>query len=306
MERPANTGDLARIVHDAHDSRTALRIVAQGTWLTAGGQVPPTAARLELGALTGITSYVPGDLTLTARAATTLEELNTAAAENGQWCPLLPWGDDSASVGAVFATGTSGPFARTLGRPRDVALGMEFVDGTGATVRAGGKVVKNVAGFDLTRLLVGSWGTLGVITEVTVRLRARPLVDETFACCCDPSDHRLREQLTALERGPLAPLAIAPVTLSPDAAMGMPGDTNTLVRLGGNRSFVAAARRALREIVALEPCDPMLWLAARRSGADDSALDFSTALSDPISRRIRQQFDPRGILNPGVLGGLTS
>ena len=153
---------------------TALRIVAQGTWLSAGGQVLPTAARLELGALTGITSYVPGDLTLTARAATTLEELNTAAAENGQWCPLLPWGDDSASVGAVFATGTSGPFARTLGRPRDVALGMEFVDGTGATVRAGGKVVKNVAGYDLAKLFIGARGSLGVIVEATFKLRPWP------------------------------------------------------------------------------------------------------------------------------------
>ena len=304
--RPTDTASLAAAVRTAHDARTPLRIVGRGSWLTAGGPVAPATERLELGAFNGITAYVPGDLTLTARANTTLAEVDAITAGHGQWCPLFPWGDDEAALGAVMATATVGPFARALGRPRDVALGLEFVDGTGAHVRAGGRVVKNVAGFDLTRLLVGSWGTLGVITEVTVRLRARPALDETYAIRVDPADSALREALAAFERGTMAPLAVASFPAAASVAAGLPRDTNTLVRIGGNASFVAAARRALAEIALMTPCDVALWQRVRRFAADDAPLDFSRALADPLSRRIREKFDPRGILNPGVLGGIRS
>ena len=95
-------------------------------------------------------------------AGTTLAELDAATARHNQWCPLLPWGDDSATVGATFATATSGPCAAALGRPRDIAVGVQFVDGTGMIVRGGGRVVKNVAGYDVSRAVAGWAGGLGV------------------------------------------------------------------------------------------------------------------------------------------------
>ena len=96
----------------------------------------------------------------------------------GQWLALDPFGARTGTLGATIATGSSGPLAHAFGTPRDNVLGLEVVTGTGDIVRAGGRVVKNVAGFDLTRLFTGAWGTLAVITEATVRLRARPERDE--------------------------------------------------------------------------------------------------------------------------------
>jgi glycolate oxidase FAD binding subunit len=165
---------------------------------------------------------------------------------------------------------------------------MEFVDGTGAVVRAGGRVVKNVAGFDLTRLLVGSWGTLGVITEVSVRLRARPAVDETWSVAVgtDGAQARLEE----FRRGPLAPLAIEQF------------EGRTLVRLGGNAAFVAASREIVKTLGSAEPCDGEIWTRLRRRDPTPRGPLDSSAIADPLSQRVKKQFDPGHILNPGIMG----
>ena len=183
---------------DAAQRGAPLRIVGRGTWLDAGRPVRATET-LSTRELSGITEYVPGDLTLTARAGTTLGEIREATAAHGQWLALDPSGSDDGTIGATIATASAGPLVTFFGAPRDLVLGVEFVTGAGVVARGGGRVVKNVAGFDLTRLLTGSWGTLGVITEVTVRLHARPEADESvadrdrrddrrvgaFGSCCD-------------------------------------------------------------------------------------------------------------------------
>jgi glycolate oxidase FAD binding subunit len=285
--RPATAAELAGVVRDAHDRRTKLRIVGRGTWPVRSPAVAHDATALDLAALTGIIEYVPGDLTLTARTGTTIAEIDAATGAHGQWCPLMPWGGDDGTVGATFATATRGPCSTALGAPRDLGIGIEFVDGTGALVRAGGRVVKNVAGFDLTRLMVGSWGTLGAITEVSVRLRARPAVDETWRVALDGTAH---ERLDALRRGPLTPLAI-------EAFEG-----RTLVRLGGNAAFVAASRAAVKALGNAEQCDPAIWTRFRASDPWPGAPLDANALADALSQRVKKQFDPRHILNPGIMG----
>ena len=285
--RPASAADAAGIVRDAHDRHARLRIVGRGTWPARNAAVAPDATALDLAALTGITEYVPGDLTLTARAGTTIAEIDAATGAHGQWCPLMPWGTDDGTLGATFATATHGPCSASLGAPRDLAIGIEFVDGTGALVRAGGRVVKNVAGFDLTRLMVGSWGTLGVITEVSVRLRARPAVDETWTVVCVGA---ARDGLDALCRGPLAPLAIEEF------------EGRTLVRIGGNAAFVAASRAAVRALGMAELCEPTIWTRLRTSDPRPRAPLGASVLADPLSQRVKKQFDPRHILNPGIMG----
>src|SRR5688500_1008999 len=172
-------GDVVDAVRDAYATAEPLRIGGRGTWLRAGHPVQATRI-LDVSGLSGITEYVPGDLTLTARAGTTLAEIADATAAHGQWLPLDPFGDRHGTLGATLATASAGPLGGSLGLPRDLTVGVSFVTGTGNIVRGGGRVVKNVAGFDLVRLTIGAWGTLGVITEATVRLRARPEVDETF------------------------------------------------------------------------------------------------------------------------------
>ncbi len=286
--RPATTADLGGILRDAHDRHARVRIAGRGTWPARSAAIAPDAAVLDVSALDGILEYVPGDLTLTARAGTTIAELDAATAAHGQWCPLLPWGGDDGSLGATFSTATYGPCSAALGSPRDHAIGLEFVDGTGAIVRAGGRVVKNVAGFDLTRLLVGSWGTLGVITEVSVRLRARPVVDETWSVAIDGEASRAR--LEAFRRGPLAPLSIEEL------------DGRALIRLGGNSALVAAARAIVKTLGDAEPRDAAVWTAFRASDPKPRGPLGGNTLSDALSQRVKKQFDPRHILNPGIMG----
>jgi glycolate oxidase FAD binding subunit len=293
--RPADAAELQAMIRDRQRGGAPLRLVGRGTWGSAMPTADENAEVVDLSLLSGIVEYVPGDLTLTARAGTTIAEIVAATMQHRQWCPLLPWGGNHGSLGATFATATHGPCSLALGLPRDMAIGMQFVDGTGALARGGGRVVKNVAGFDLTRLLVGSWGTLGAITEISVRLRARPAVDETWAVTLDPDDAAAPARLNALRRGALAPLACESLDARMAAALGMPGP-GVVVRLGGNSNFVAAARAAVRELGPSESRDPDIWTLYRALDPYPRTVT-AAAFADPLSQRIRDQFDPARMLN---------
>ncbi len=297
IERPSGAAALAALVRDAHASRVGLRIAGAGTWLDAGHPVRATRA-VSLRGVAGIVAYQPEDLTLTCGAGTTLEELDAATRKHGQWCPLLPWGDDTGTVGATVATASEGPFAESLGRPRNLVLGLECVDGTGRVIAAGARVVKNVAGFDLTRAMIGAWGTLGVLTQLHLRLRARPPVSESWALAV-PTESIA--QVEAFARGPLAPLACVRIPKRRDSGSGAADRASFHVHLGGNQGFVAASRAAMHA----------LGGDCFRLGADGA--EVLRALSDPparamqwrwdaLSLRLRDRFDPHRILNPGLLG----
>ena len=159
---PLDTLSVAAAIRDAHAARTSLRLVGGGTWLDAGRPVHCDAT-LHLSSLRGIVQYEPGDFSLTARAGTTLAEIADVAGRAGQWLTLQPPGSLDGTIGATIATASWGPLASAYGTPRDHLLGCEVVTGIGEVVRAGGRVVKNVAGFDLARLMTGAWGTLGAM-----------------------------------------------------------------------------------------------------------------------------------------------
>ncbi len=222
-----------------------VRVVGGGTWLDAGR--PCHGSTLALGEHAGIVDYVPGDLTLTARAGTPLDEVRAATAAHGQWFPLDPVAGPGATIGATVATASDGPLAGALGRVRDLVLGLECVTGDGTVIRAGGRVVKNVAGFDLVRLQTGAWGTLGVITEVTVRLRARPLHER---CLVLRGDERmsLEARLAPLVDLRLEPLAMELLSPALASALGVHNATCVLVRLGGNAEHVEAQAAALAAV----------------------------------------------------------
>lgn len=147
-------------------------MVGRGAWLDAGNPVA-ARGRLSLAHDSGIVAYTPGDLTITVRAGSTIGEIGDTLRPHDQWLALDPAGGPDGSIGATVATCSYGPAAALFGTPRDQVLGMTIVTGNGDIIKPGGRVVKNVAGFDLTRLMIGAWGTLGVITEVTLRVRSR-------------------------------------------------------------------------------------------------------------------------------------
>jgi glycolate oxidase FAD binding subunit len=156
--------------------QTAHRILPYG-----GGSKPALSdngqevTRLDLRALTGILEYEPGEYTFTALAGTPLAEVQAALAENGQSLPFdPPLVDAGATLGGTIATGLSGSGRYRYGGVRDFLIGVRFIDGQGRLVRGGGKVVKNAAGFDLPKLMVGSLGRLGVLVEASFKVFPRP------------------------------------------------------------------------------------------------------------------------------------
>ena len=236
-----------------------LRIVGSGTWLDAGRPVND-AEPLSLAGDDAILEYVASDLTLTARAGATLASIARATRAEGQWLALDPYGSANGTLGATIATGSAGPLAHAFGTPRDNVLGIEAVTGTGEIVRAGGRVVKNVAGFDLTRLFTGAWGTLAVITEATVRLRALPEREQTITLAL-PSSDSMEGWLTKLRALPFTPLALELLNAPLARALQVGDHALLLARVGGNEDAVREQLRALGALGEMIPAPMDAWSA---------------------------------------------
>src|SRR5919199_2526247 len=173
--------------------------------------------------------------------------------------------------GARWRTASYGPLATAFGTPRDAVLGAEFVTGTGAVVRGGGRVVKNVAGFDLVRLVIGAWGTLGVLTEITVRLRARPEVDATLALAIDESSAGIGRLTAHLRALPFTPFAAELVNASLAARLGLEPRQWLLARLGGSDDAVRSHRAAPQPLGELRDVPADVWAGLRRAEPAGSA-----------------------------------
>lgn len=270
-----STETVAAAIRESADRGTPLRIAGRSHWLSAGRPVRAQTP-LPLADDSGVVAYTPGDLTLTVRAGTPLREIDRVTGEHGQWLPLDPYGDSDGSIGATIATASSGPLATAFGTPRDLLLGVEFVTGRGEIVRAGGRVVKNVAGFDLSRLVTGSWGTLGVITEATVRLYARPKSDRTLAIRLPRDERESSRFLADLESAPLSPLALEVVSASIATALGLGEHPACLIRLGGNAAAVDFQLIAIARLRTTDEIDSRVWESLR---ALDGNADFVIRLS---------------------------
>ena len=171
--------EVAEAVRRAADRGSNLAIAGNGTRSFLGRRAPQ-GDRLELSGLDGLVSYEPDELIVVARPGMRLTALEQLLAERGQHLAFEPphW-SAAATLGGTIACGLSGPRRFKAGAARDFVLGVEFVDGRGELVRAGGKVVKNVTGYDLPRAMTGSFGTLGVLTEICLKLWPRPQSERT-------------------------------------------------------------------------------------------------------------------------------
>jgi glycolate oxidase FAD binding subunit len=272
-----STDAVVAAVRESAASRAPLRIAGRANWLTAGRPVSAEKA-LSLRDDSGVVDYVPGDLTLTVRAGTTLAEIERVTREHDQWLPLDPFGSNEGTIGATVATASAGPLATSFGLPRDPLLGLEFVNGRGEVVRAGGKVVKNVAGFDLSRLLTGSWGTLGVITEVTVRLYARPKVDRSFAVSLEGGENSTTAFVRAVTDSPLAPFALELMNGAAARSLGLGDDPACLMRFGGNAPVVEAQLKALSRFARIREVSQSTWTTFRDMDRDAESVIRISAL----------------------------
>jgi glycolate oxidase FAD binding subunit len=179
--KPANAAEVAEAVAQAVADETPLEIVGQGTKRGLGRPVQ-AARQLDLSGLSGITLYEPNELVLTCLAGTPLAEIERALAEKSQQLAFEPpdlaplYGDaaGAGTIGGVLGGNLSGPRRLQAGAARDHFLGFAAVSGRGEAFRAGGRVVKNVTGYDLCKLMAGSYGTLAVLTEVTLKVLPAP------------------------------------------------------------------------------------------------------------------------------------
>ena len=341
---------LSEALREAAGAKRALRIRGGGTKDFYGGETRGDV--LDTTDCQGIVSYEPTELVITARGGTPLAEIEATLREQRQMLAFEPphFGT-GATLGGCIATGLSGPRRPYAGAVRDFVLGVRMLDGTGRDLRFGGQVMKNVAGYDVSRLMAGSLGTLGVIVEASLKVLPLPVCEITLR-----REHSQAEAIALMNEW-----AGKPLSLSATCHAG----TSLFLRLSGAQAAVRAAGekiggeeiddsaafwRSLREQeteffrqpeplwrLSVKPTTPPLniagqqliewggalrWLkteadaeAVREAaafggghatlfrGGDKSAGVFSPrpGAIEPIHRRLKESFDPAGILNPGRL-----
>ena len=167
--------ELIARIQAAHAAHTPLFIQGGGSKSFYGN--PCAGEILDTRMHAGIVDYQPTELVLSARAGTPLTEIEAALSEHNQMLAFEPPHFGAATLGGCVATGLSGPRRPYTGSVRDYVLGVRMIDGTGQALRFGGQVIKNVAGYDVSRLMVGSLGTLGVITEISLKVLPRPVAE---------------------------------------------------------------------------------------------------------------------------------
>lgn len=179
MDQPHTTEDLAALITDAAAQGCKLEIIGGGTRREVGAPARDTAL-LSMTGFSGIVSYDPAELVLTVKAGTPLAEVEAALAEQGQAFMFEPHGKPGSTIGGVVGAGFSGSRRVSAGAVRDHLLGFEAVSGRGERFKAGGKVVKNVTGYDLSKLMCGSWGRLAALTELTFKVLPNPAERRTL------------------------------------------------------------------------------------------------------------------------------
>ncbi len=234
---------LTTIIEVQQAVAAATRVVVRGAG-TKPALTPPTdgATELVMTGLSGVLEYDPAEFTFTALAGTPVAEVRELLAEHGQYLPFDPLlADRGATLGGTLASGLSGPGRYRFGGLRDFILGVRYIDGLGEVVRGGGKVVKNAAGFDLPKFMVGSLGQFGVLVELTFKVFPRPQAYLTVYAELPSLD----EALAAMRRLYVAPLDMDAL----DVWVRPGGAASVLVRLGGAEAVLPARAERGRAVL---------------------------------------------------------
>lgn len=213
------------VIRDAATRRAPLRLRGGGSKDFFGNE--PRGALLDTRSYAGIVEYEPAELVVTARCGTSLSELERTLAEQGQFLPFEPPHFGAATFGGCIAAGLSGPRRASAGALRDFVLGVKLIDGRGRELDFGGRVMKNVAGYDVSRLAAGSLGTLGLIAEASLKILPKPAQELTLRFVLPQA-----QAIEAMSRWAGQPLPISASAWREDMLC---------VRLSGNEPAVRAA-----------------------------------------------------------------
>jgi glycolate oxidase FAD binding subunit len=255
--RPDTTEDLAAVITAAGRDREAIVLWGGGTRIGVGDPPARYDIAVDLTGIAGVVEHSPADLVCTVRAGTTLADLARALSASGQRWPVEAPSPERATVGGTIASAAVGPSRLRYQHPRDWILGCTAVLGDGTITHAGGRVVKNVTGYDMTRLYSGSYGSLVALAEITLKLVALP--DRTATLGATVADLRDAFRIAAELRATHLPLdAIAIVTGSAAERVG-DARTTVFIRIDGAAAAVERIASAVRERTGATPFDARVW-----------------------------------------------
>jgi glycolate oxidase FAD binding subunit len=240
MVRPESPGGLAEILGGAASRRETIELGGNFSKRLMGGPAAESSVTISTSAMCRVLKYEPHDLTISVEAGISYGGLSRLLAEHHQMIPLDPPFAGTATIGGIVAANCSGPRRRLYGTARDLVIGMQFATLEGKLVQSGGMVVKNVAGLDMSKLMIGSFGTLAAITVVNFKLIPQPDYERTFRLSFAGLDEAVAAR-DAILKSPLDPSAMD--LLNP--AAGGNSAYTLAVRAGGNAAAIARYERDL-------------------------------------------------------------
>ena len=287
---PESGEEISETLKLASAERWTVRPAGGMGWINSAANLIVSTTRLNK-----IIEHEPADLIAIAEAGVRLTDFNAMLSENGQWLPLDPPDDGRATLGGVVATGIGGPQQFGYGRPRESVIGMKVVLADGSMIKAGGRVVKNVAGYDLCKLFTGSYGTLGIITELNFKLRPRPAREATVIV--RGAGKKLHKSARAIMEARLFPVASEMF------------DGVLYVRFAGNEKGVAfQTEQALKLVPNAEIVtdDAEIWKKIATARASEvMARELPSGTAEVLMQRIKTQLDPQNILTADYADSFT-
>jgi len=271
---PESVEQAAGVVYTAAEHQRAVSPVGTGTFLHIGGLPRRYDLALCLQRMNRIVDYQPTDMTISVEAGLPLAQLQRILGEQNQWLPLDPPWPERVTVGGLIAMNLSGPSRLSQGTIRDFLIGIKVIRADGTVIKSGGRVVKNVAGYDLAKLYCGSFGTLGVIAEATFKIRPRP--ETQVVCSVDfPSAEQAMEVALRMLGTELQPIFLELANCDPSEGQGADASPYRLfIGFAGIAEEMIYQQNRLQEIISIAGRNPQTWEEGRGQTLTATLRDF--------------------------------